>query len=113
MLEFLQYEAVATTVIVLMALCTLIILIGNAANVIKQIFQPKNVIESRLNNVEQRLDHVDACLKNDKVNIEGIICDGKLMLRAVCQLITHEIDGNHVGKLCEIRDEIEEYLIEK
>ena len=37
----------------------------------------------------------------------------RLQLKALFSLLGHEIDGNHTSQLADIRNEINNYLIEK
>lgn len=62
---------------------------------------------------DKHAEHVDACLARDKERLDDIEASSKLTLRALMQLITHELDGNHVDKLAEVRDAIHDHLIER
>ena len=53
----------------------------------------------RIESLEQHQDRQDA--------------ESKLMLKALMQLMSHEIDGNHTAQLTATRDEIQEFLIER
>lgn len=83
------------------------------AKLAKRALHPKKKIEERLDTLEEHSKHVDKCLNNDNKRLTNIESDTKLTLRGMLQLITHEIDGNHVDKLAELRDEGIEYLIKR
>lgn len=75
--------------------------------------KPRKDLEKRVADLEDSNKHQDEFLKRDKARFENIETDSKLMLRAVMQLITHELDGNHVDKLAKVRDDINNHLIER
>lgn len=58
-------------------------------------------------------DHFRKCLERDKRKIDILEESVKLLLRGQMQLITHELDGNHVDKLAEVRDAIHDHLLER
>lgn len=58
-------------------------------------------------------EHFRKCLANDKRKIDTLEESVKLLLRGQMQLITHELDGNHVDKLAEVRDAIHDHLLER
>lgn len=58
-------------------------------------------------------DHFRKCLDRDKKRIDSMEESIKLLLRGQMQLITHELDGNHVDKLAEVRDAIHDHLLER
>ena len=67
-----------------------------------------------------KLEDVDAYLKSDKRRIEALESkqdeadeQNKLILKALVTLLGHEIDGNHTVQLKDIRDKIQDYLIDK
>lgn len=58
-------------------------------------------------------EHFRQCLARDKRKIDTLEESVKLLLRGQMQLITHELDGNHVDKLAEVRDAIHDHLLER
>lgn len=58
-------------------------------------------------------EHFHKCLARDKRRIDTLEESVKLLLRGQMQLITHELDGNHVDKLAEVRDAIHDHLLER
>lgn len=82
--------------------------------------KPHKDLENRVSKLEESDAHQDLCLKRDLGRFEAVDkrfgeneSDSKLMLRALMQIITHELDGNHVDKLAEVRDKIHDHLIER
>lgn len=67
-----------------------------------------------------KLEDVDTFLKSDKRRIEALekrqdVTDEqqRLQLKALMTLLSHEVDSNHTKQLIEVRDEINEYLVNK
>ena len=73
---------------------------------------PHDKLEEKVDDGIKRHEHYDKCLDNDNKRINYLDGGYRLMLRALMQLITHELDGKHVDKLEETRDAIHDYLIE-
>ena len=112
--SFLQLESAWA---VLMGACAAIVAIGGAVAVIVKLWQWQRR-PSQTN--RESLEAFEGYLASDKRRIERLESkadeaeeQNKLMLRALVNLLTHEIDGNHVEKLTEVRDEIQDYLIAK
>lgn len=77
-------------------------------------------LKSDISEHEKRLTHHDACLDRDQDNIRELYTEMKdlkhvnrLLVRGMMQLITHNIDGNHVDQLEKVRDDMNEYLVSK
>nr|DAZ40291.1 MAG TPA: Protein of unknown function (DUF2730) [Caudoviricetes sp.] len=91
--------------------------VGVAASWIQKIFaaarKPHKDLEERVDKLEEHNEHQDGCLKRDNNRLATIESDIRLVLKANMQLIIHELDGNHVDKLAEVRDAIHDHLIER
>ena len=102
---------------VLMAVCAAIVAVGGAVGVIVKLARylqaPQKAASESIDILKEhderdyrRLDELERAVdEQSKQN--------RLMIRGLLQLITHEIDGNHVDQLKEIRDDFEQYLIER
>ena len=101
----------------LLVVCAAVAVVCTAAQwawrVAKAASKPREDIEAKLDGAIAQHGHFDECLRRDKRRLDGIEESEKLMLRALMQLITHELDGNHVDKLAEVRDAIQDHLIER
>lgn len=101
----------------LLYLAGLVGAVGVAAQWITKAFsaarRPHKELEQHVESLAKEHQHYDDCLKRDKERLDEIEGDDKLILRALMQLITHELDGNHVDKLAEVRDRIHDHLIER
>lgn len=100
-----SFTEIETFVLVLGALLGFIVLIYNAVKAIKALTQPMKEISGRLDRVEEKLENDWSALQH-----QGELY--KLLLKGVRQLIIHEIDGNDVKNLENLKERIDEYLIE-
>lgn len=113
--NFLQWLSDSGTYILI--ICGIIGALGTAINWIykglKSLIAPLENLKGVVNELSNQHKHYDTCLHNDKQQIDQIREDNKIILRCFLQLLTHEIDGNHISKMKELRDEVQEYIIEK
>lgn len=100
------YDQIQAFFSVLLAVCAAITCAGGALAVVQRVRKPGR-------DMAATVDHHAACLDRDNKRIADLEDSNRLMLRAQMQLITHEIDGNHVDKLIEVRDAMERFLIER
>ncbi len=104
-------------VAVLLGICALIASISGACAAVVKFWRYAHK-DTEQNT--QDINEVHAWLSSDKRRIESL--EGrqeeaerinKLQLKALFTLLGHEIDGNHTNQLAAVRDEINNYLIEK
>lgn len=60
-----------------------------------------------------KLEAHDAMLKRDKARLDDLEQSSRLMLRAISQLIEHEVTGNHNDQLRQVQQDINTYLINR
>lgn len=83
-----------------------ILLIGSVSAVITKWVQPYREMKRRIHELEIRRESYEEVSKD--------ICESThLLCKALLILLDHEITGNSVDKLKDIRAEIREYLINK
>ncbi len=75
--------------------------------------KPHRDLKARVEELAGQHDDYDEYFRSDKMRLDGLEADNKLVLRGVMQLMTHEIDGNHVDALRAARDDIQQHLIER
>jgi len=112
--SFLQLENFVT---VLLWLCGSVVAVAGAVAVIVKFWKwaHKTSDENAVT-----LSEIETYLASDKRRIEQLEryqavndTQNKMILKALVALLGHEIDGNHVDKLSDIRDSIQDYLIER
>lgn len=102
-------EAVQNVVIafgVFLGACAAVTALGSAWSTIQKFRKP--AVDG-----DKKLEAHDRMLDNDNRRINELEESNRLILRGQMQLITHELDGNHIDKLREVRDAMEQYLIDK
>lgn len=60
-----------------------------------------------------RLDALEKHVDNDNRRLNELEESNRLMLRAISQLIEHEVTGNHDGELRKVQQDINTYLINR
>ncbi len=100
------YEQFLAAAVVLLVFCGAITTIGSAWGYVKAWRKPAR-------DMVHRVDRHAECLDRDDKRIGDLEESNRLIMRGVMQLMSHEIDGNHVDKLRDARDAMEQYLISK
>ena len=110
-----EFSDVQTFFAVLVGFCVAITAIAGACAVISKFWQWAHK-QSNVN--ASTLEEHESFLASDKQRIERLEKkqdsadeQNKLMMKALVMLMSHELDGNHTKQLGEVRDEIQEYLI--
>lgn len=101
-----EYSDIQTTVIVMMTFFAAIVMIDRIVEIYQKMKKPKVDIETRL-------DQYDKMFANDQRQLANQDEAIKLLIRGMSQLMTHEIDGNHVDQLTKTRDDMNEFLINR
>lgn len=75
----------------------------------------KNVREARKpqNDLRAKVEAHDVMLARDKARLDDLEQSSRLMLRAISQLIEHEVTGNHNDQLRKVQEDINTYLINR
>lgn len=102
-MEYLQVEHFF---IVLIGLCTFVVLLGNVVRTVREWTRPAT-------DVGARLDAHDELLDKDNRRLGELEESNRLLLRAISQLIEHELTGNHNDQLKSVKDDINKYLINR
>lgn len=100
-----------------LVVCSAVVTVCLAANWLHKVWRrarkPHLDLEARVDALASDHASYETYFERDKVRLDGTDEDLALLLTAVMQLITHEIDGNHVDKLRGVRDSIHEHLISR
>lgn len=103
-----KYDDIVTFVMVLLALCGAISIIGNTINLLRNWKKESKLLahENQLQNHENRIK----VLEESKSNQEEYI---KVMCNTVLALVSHEINGNSIDKLQHAQEELRAFLINR
>lgn len=99
-------EQTVQTLQTILAIAGGITVVGGAWTVISKWIAPATKLVQRVKTLEQ-----DSKQFHETSNM--LVDENKLMLRAMMNLLRHEIDGNHVDQLAKIQADIENYLVAK
>ena len=96
-------------VIVLVAVCGFIILLGN---VIKTIREWRKPADDARNDVTQWRTEMDESVKENSERIKKVEDGNRVIMKALMAIMNHEINGNSVDKLQKALGELNDYLID-
>lgn len=103
-------EEFQTFMTVLLALCSMIAVVGGAVTVIRNAMADAL---RPLKDIAKRMDDTDKKLDNDKKRLDELEESNRLMLKAMKQLLEHELSGNDRDGLVRMQHEIDEFLINR
>lgn len=86
--------------------CGVISIIGGAWVVIKKLKQPSDEFHKQVQNHE-------VYLQRDFERLNEIETDNKVICKALLVLINHGITNNGIDRMKEVRDELQQHLINK
>lgn len=114
---YLSYDALATTVVVLLGLCAAIVAFDKAVKVIKSWRAPRATMEGEL---VRRQAECDKHFKRDDKRLEALEAAAaeqkeidRVMLQALRAILSHEINGNSVDRMREANEAIDDMLINR
>lgn len=100
------FENVQSFVTMLVAIFAVVATVWSGVKAIKEAIKPLTDLKERIEDDEKKLD-------NDNKRLNDLEKSNKLLLKAIDQLIEHEITNNHSDKLKEVQEEIHDYLYDK
>lgn len=110
---------------VILAICGGFLTIANVVDKliawVRDLKKPQNALEDRVEKLERQIEgeyraifaDYEARFKRDLQRIEEIEKSNKLTQKALLALMRHAIDGNHVDKLKQVADELNDYILNK
>lgn len=99
-----QYEDIATSVVILVLCCSSFASLWGAVKVIREIRQPAQDREERIRELERRMTGTEDAIR-DVRDAVGIL------LTSQRYLIDHVVNGDHQEELEGVMDNINEYLL--
>lgn len=102
---------------VLLAVCAGVVTIWTAVKVFIEVkklaCKSSDDLQAQVEKLVETSEAYGRMLDNDNKRIGDQGESIRLTLRALMQLMTHELDGNHVDQLRETRDDIQQFLINR
>lgn len=99
-------ENIAITLNDFLYLCGAIATVWGVYKIIKEIKKPNEELKETVKKHEKYL-------AEDKIEIEEIKEGNKVICKSIMTMINHELTGNDVNNMKKMRDELQDYLIEK
>ena len=87
-------------------ICGIIATVWGAYKIIKEVKKPGDDLKETVKKHEEYL-------KKDRNEIEQIKEGNKVICKSIMTMINHELSGNDVSNMRKMRDELNEYLIDK
>jgi hypothetical protein len=87
--------------------------VGVIYSIINKAKAPNRVQNERLDKHEEWLKKHDALLDNDNKRLKQLEDGNKIIQRALLELLKHGIDGNDVDGMRKVRDDLQQYLIDR
>lgn len=105
-MQYIQYDTLATSFVVLLAACAALAVIWGAVKAVREIRRPSVELKALVDEHERKL-------VRDHERLEDLKEANDLQMEMLLQLANHAIDGNHVAQMVEVRDRMQRYLIRK
>lgn len=97
--------------------CGVIITAAGAFGIIYSLIQkakaPNRAQNERLDKHEEWLKKHDAMLDNDNKRLKQLEDGNKIIQRALLELLKHGIDENNIEGMQKVRDDLQQYLIDR
>lgn len=87
-------------------ICGIIATVWGAYKIIKEVKKPSDDLKETVKKHEEYL-------KKDRNEIEEIKEGNKVICKSIMTMINHELSGNDISNMRKMRDELNEYLIDK
>lgn len=101
-----NYEEIQAATKVILWILGVVASVGGAVAIVAKIMAPYRKLK----------DEVEAhrvALERDHARLTNIDECNKLQLKALMNIVNHELTGNSIDKLKDVRDEINDYLLDK
>lgn len=109
-MEALKYSDWQTFIMVLLAFCAAVVLVLNAVEKIRALFQPRS---RREGTVQEQLASHERRLNKDHERLTRLESDTTMMLRTMSNLLEHQITGNGIEKMRQTFNDLQEYLVKR
>lgn len=105
-MQTVTFDSLTTTIVVILAICGAINVIGATVKLIKELFRPQTNVRVMLENDKRRLDNhdkaIDALQEGQKVTCKGVQA-----------LLNHELHNGNATEMQEASAELNKWLINR
>lgn len=100
-----------------LAICGAIITVLTVWNMIesrvKAIKEPTQTLSSRVAVIESKIEEYEQRFKRDKEKIEEIEKGNRIIQRSLLAILNHDLIGDNVEEMTDVKKELENYLINR
>lgn len=100
-----------------LAICGAIITVLTVWNMVesrvKSIKEPTQTLSSRVAVIESKIEEYEQRFKRDKERIEEIEKGNRITQRSLLALLNHDLIGDNVEEMTDVKKELENYLINR
>lgn len=100
-----------------LAICGAIITVLTVWNMVesrvKSIKEPTQTLSSRVAVIESKIEEYEQRFKRDKEKIEEIEKGNRITQRSLLALLNHDLIGDNVEEMTDVKKELENYLINR
>ncbi len=100
-----------------LAICGAIITVLTVWNMVesrvKSIKEPTQTLSSRVAVIESKIEEYEQRFKRDKERIEEIERGNRITQRSLLALLNHDLIGDNVEEMTDVKKELENYLINR
>ena len=90
----------------IMGFCSLVVIIWGVWKIVKEIKKPSD-------DLKKLVDRHSSMLDNDNKRLKEIEVSNKMILQCLSVIINHNITGNSIEQMKEVRNDLQEYLINR
>lgn len=103
-MEIFAFSEVITFAGVFLSVCSAVVVVINARKAIREMTQP-------FRDLVKRVEQLEKYSNNDFERFKQQDEKFRLVLKCEMQIMQHMIDGNHIHKMKETKEEVEDYLV--
>lgn len=106
-------EEFEVTIRMLIIACTSLVALSGGVSVIIKMFNPFRKLSCTVEEHTERLIEGDKRMNAIEGGIKTQSDADKIICKSLLVLLSHEVTGNSIDRIKEVRDELEQYLINK
>ena len=101
------------TLVICGAIITVLTVWNMVESRVKSIKEPTQTLSSRVAVIESKIEEYEQRFKRDKERIEEIERGNRITQRSLLALLNHDLIGDNVEEMTDVKKELENYLINR